>query len=387
MIFVKRTFHPVGQGAFLTEQFLDDSLGTVLYNVVYDCGSKSSGIKAQMEREIRNCFHDKKGVDVLFLSHFDDDHINYVKFLKDEGFLQGTRVFIPMLAEEEWLGIEPYLSNLGFVLSLNVHAPGGTRVIQVEFAIDARGDFENRKDPMVIEDIEVDSIPSGTPLIPRLSMQGIIWYYAPFNVRFNDLLTNFKEKLTDSKLDYDRLKDKDYVLANKDELKRIYQSLGKKPLGGTAINLNSLLVMSYPKDCENCDYGGFDFLYYPDRYYRHRYYRLGPNCYGGSCLYTGDTSANESVVWNRIEQIISLCLGRDKRLLLLQIPHHGSIYSYDQKLLDSDVFLLGFTNFDPYYHQHIFDDTLPMKFAVREKPLILVTREYVSKFEEYWMVV
>ncbi len=108
MVFVKRSFHPVGQGAFFTEQFLDDSLGTVLYNVVYDCGSRSIGIKAQMEPEIRNCFHDKKGVDVLFLSHFDDDHINYVKFLKDEGFLQGTRVFIPMLAEEEWLGIEPY---------------------------------------------------------------------------------------------------------------------------------------------------------------------------------------------------------------------------------------------------------------------------------------
>ena len=35
MIF-KRTFHPVGQGAFFTEQFYDDNQDTLLYNVVYD---------------------------------------------------------------------------------------------------------------------------------------------------------------------------------------------------------------------------------------------------------------------------------------------------------------------------------------------------------------
>lgn len=34
MIF-KRTFHPVCQGAFFTEQFYDDNQDTLLYNVVY----------------------------------------------------------------------------------------------------------------------------------------------------------------------------------------------------------------------------------------------------------------------------------------------------------------------------------------------------------------
>lgn len=54
MIYVKRTFHPVGQGAFFTEQFYDNSQKKLLYNVVYDCGSKSTGIRKQMERTIRN---------------------------------------------------------------------------------------------------------------------------------------------------------------------------------------------------------------------------------------------------------------------------------------------------------------------------------------------
>ena len=43
MIF-KRVFLPVGQGAFFTEQFYDNNQDTLLYNVVYDCESKSSGI-------------------------------------------------------------------------------------------------------------------------------------------------------------------------------------------------------------------------------------------------------------------------------------------------------------------------------------------------------
>lgn len=36
MIF-KRILHPVGQGAFFTEQFFDET-GTTMLNVVYDCG-------------------------------------------------------------------------------------------------------------------------------------------------------------------------------------------------------------------------------------------------------------------------------------------------------------------------------------------------------------
>ena len=102
-VYVKRTFHSVGQGAFFTEQFYGDDTETLLYNVVYDCGSKSKGIKTQMKRSIRNVFHDKKKIDVLFLSHFDDDHVNFVETLKNKGHLSGTRIYIPMLAAEEWL--------------------------------------------------------------------------------------------------------------------------------------------------------------------------------------------------------------------------------------------------------------------------------------------
>ena len=106
--------------------------------------------------------------------------------------------------------------------------------------------------------------------------------------------------------------------------------------------------------------------------------------YPGSCLYTGDTSANETFVWQRIEKIIDRCLGKDSTLAFLQIPHHGSKNSYDDKLLTSPRFFAGFTNYDPYYHQHIFDDNLAMRLSLNHHPLVHVTKDYCSKYEEYW---
>lgn len=58
----KRVLHPIGQGAFFSEQFYSEDKETLLYNVVYDCGSMSSGIRRQMERSIKSTFHDKKEI-------------------------------------------------------------------------------------------------------------------------------------------------------------------------------------------------------------------------------------------------------------------------------------------------------------------------------------
>lgn len=386
----KRVFHPIGQGAFFTEQFYDDNQDTLLYSVVYDCGSKSSGIQKQMERSIRNILHDKKKIDVLFLSHFDDDHVNYVMYLKLHGHLDGTRIFIPMLEAEEWLEIEPYYNNYHLILSLNEQRVGGTKVVRVRFDEEEKREPDNRREE-TIEEFTDDEISSGTILKPIIPTVGPIWRYTPFNVRFNSLINEFKAQLSQDGLDYGQLSARDYVLQHMSELKKIYQGLGKKPTGGTAINLNSLLVMSYPVDPGQCKvYGNrttcsmyfYEWFRWNERITK--YFLTMNNLYAGSCLYTGDTSANDPVVWSKIEDMISQCLKQNRRLTLMQVPHHGSKHSYDVKLIDSDNYYAGFTNYDPYYRQRIFDDNLPMKFAMKKKPLILVTKEYGSQFEEYW---
>lgn len=375
MIYLKRTFHPVGQGAFFTEQFYDDAMENVLYNVVYDCGSLSRNIRTQFELEIRNCFHDIKKIDALFLSHFDNDHVNYVKYLKEHGYLKGTRIFVPMMEAEEWLGIRPYYTNFRYILSLNDPNEDGTKVIKVA--------FQNEEEQMskVIEDIKEDIIPYGITL--KHGFDGIIWCYVPFNVRFKTLIDLFKNLLTRNQLDYYKMRDADYVTKHIRDLRKIYRSLGEKPVRGTAINLNSLLVMSYPMNMTDCVCLGHRQMF---RYYYNCQKIKWREGYSGSCLYTGDTSANDSVVWQAIEQQIKQCLGNNKKLMMLQVPHHGSKYSYDQNLVKSDKYIHGFTNYDPYYRQHVFDDNLPMKFAANDKILVSVTREYSSRFEAYYQL-
>lgn len=63
-----RTIHPVGQGAFYSETF--SVRKKKLYTVVYDCGyDKRESAAAKIER--------LSAVDLIFISHFHDDHINW----------------------------------------------------------------------------------------------------------------------------------------------------------------------------------------------------------------------------------------------------------------------------------------------------------------------
>lgn len=93
---VRRTFHPVGQGAFYTEMFCDQKGGQV---VVYDCGSEtgSKAMYMQLDDQI-DLFKNKfvrKPIDVLFISHFHADHISGIDRLLANVKVKTT--IIPML--------------------------------------------------------------------------------------------------------------------------------------------------------------------------------------------------------------------------------------------------------------------------------------------------
>ena len=69
-----RTFHPVGQGAFYSERHEN-------FNVVYDCGTEypkrtDKGIK----RTVETAFRKDEEIDILFISHFDFDHVGHIDY-------------------------------------------------------------------------------------------------------------------------------------------------------------------------------------------------------------------------------------------------------------------------------------------------------------------
>lgn len=81
---VIRTFHPIGQGAFYSEQFINDN-NTPIGTIVYDCGSNNLTC---LKKIIPGCFI-SRDIDILFISHFDADHINGISTLKNIITLNG----------------------------------------------------------------------------------------------------------------------------------------------------------------------------------------------------------------------------------------------------------------------------------------------------------
>ncbi len=72
-----RTYYPVGHGAFFVEKL--DYGAEHPFIAVYDCGDSAKGTLvhkyAQQEfGKTEDGFREK--IDILFISHFDSDHIN-----------------------------------------------------------------------------------------------------------------------------------------------------------------------------------------------------------------------------------------------------------------------------------------------------------------------
>lgn len=72
------TFHPIGQGCFYTGRV--GHKGTGAFNFVYDCGTYShhARIDAAIEAYKQEIAHE---LDLLIISHFDNDHVNKVTAL------------------------------------------------------------------------------------------------------------------------------------------------------------------------------------------------------------------------------------------------------------------------------------------------------------------
>ena len=78
---MQRIIHPSGHGAFFTERIFQE--GKDDFIVVYDCGSSDKYPKEQelLENEVKGFFNAGDKIDILFISHFDSDHVNGIKHL------------------------------------------------------------------------------------------------------------------------------------------------------------------------------------------------------------------------------------------------------------------------------------------------------------------
>jgi len=409
-----RTFYPVGQGAFFTEVFIlndKDDKEQDCFTVVYDCGSLSG--KSILVNNIDRAFGFLKPrkIDYLFLSHLDTDHVNGVEYLIDEGVLDSkTVIVLPFYNNHQVELFEVYKSKdyshlfstlKDYRFNRIVFAPSVTDdrsedrvtldMLELKDSLGGMENYYNKEKnkfsyPYGGETIEIMGL-TGLLLLPNsVLMFDKVWEYIPFTM--NDTASmDFFRKISESEIvnpnDLEDIRNNVFKNGSRNnrklkELRKKYNEVGK-PWNGTRINANSLVVLSQaektvqslvrlPADIIRGIFHDENYSYYFPGYLKSEDY--------AACVYTGDLNLKSNYDFVLFEEKIQRHL-QDRRSTLLQIPHHGSAGSYNERIA-SGISKACFTNFDT--SKRIFNKSLLFDFVNINKPLFMVTEDYDSTF-------
>ena len=335
----RRTFYPVGQGAFYIEEF--ELYDGSTFTIVYDCGSTTLEPK-DFEAKIEFSFRDRQDyvrkwpyqIDILFISHFHADHINGIKYLKKHCNIK--KVVIPLIDDEEKaiLKVSNYIEDKQKLHEKLIDNPEvffgeNTSIIR----IDTEYNPENQR-PFDISEINDNrTLPSGTILVHKEKKHiDFDWVFIPFNYKQKERIEKFKSaidaindernKENKENIYLEELNKIDYIKENKKDLIKAY----KKVEGD--LNKTSMVLYSGPRkyNRNNC---------YLTPYNLRNAYCLSPHCFAprrlrSGCLYTGDINLNED---NMVKDINEKLDKVSQFIGTLQIPHHGSWYNFNESIL------------------------------------------------------
>lgn len=353
---VIRTIHPVGQGAFYTEKFYNRGEDNAEHTVVFDCGSKTKiggAKKVCIERIVNNSLDSNQHIDILFISHFDIDHVNGIGYLLDRG-RKIDYVVLPQIDSYQWFYIVEDVcssnndareaSSLVFDLRRRLEK-NGIKVLQVkpieeeprlipnddEFPANEDSTQNNIRQP------EIDSISgiydkslsdngsyinSGVPF-----SMGIQWVYIPSNFTYERNIDDLKCKIDDilskdrkfddatsiSELNSEELVD--FIHRNRKAINDVYDKVFPDT------NASSLCVYSGVADTKlkSISYP-YWFTY---EHCLHYFYDYGFGNREG-CLYTGDSVMTKGQNMLKVDFVLNSILHWRSRLVTIQLPHHGS---------------------------------------------------------------
>lgn len=293
-----RIFHPIGQGAFYSERILGK-------NIVFDCGVQhSERNSARVDHLIKNSFDPESEIDILFISHFDCDHVNKVRYLHANFPIK--RIVLPLLHQDEKIRISNGFKLLGdndaAAFVLNPEALG-SKITSIKPATDGITDESGNE--YSLEDIPVQ-IESGSKI--RIDN----WVYIPYNHEYEPRSTILQKKLKTASIDEVLLSsDTSYFEKHRSKLKKIYNSIKGK------INQNSLFLYSGPENRLESNL----YLYVGEARSCSQYcYHFASKKIG--CIYTGDGDLN-------LVDISAIYRNRFQNVGTIQIPHHGDLSSFN----------------------------------------------------------
>ena len=308
MIF-RRTFYPVGQGAFYIEEF--EFSQNSKFTIVYDCGSLTLN-QEEIKERIEDVFCKGHQIDILFISHFHADHINGIKALKEHCKIK--KVVIPLIDDEEKtiLKVSNYIEakdSFEEIIETPEQYFEGSIIIKIK-PVDMDSTPKD-EDPIEISNIENHTTLSSGKVLKNEEFGYPIWGFIPYNYKQNERKNQFIKKINfPLKITIDNIEE------YKDELTKAYKAI-KGDLNG-----NSMALYSGPLN-------NYSFLYYHYRPFFPYYldsYRLQ-----SGCLYTGDINLKNRGLIKDIKKR----LDRFSEFIgTLQVPHHGSEHNFKKTILE-----------------------------------------------------
>jgi len=354
-MYIERIFYPIGQGAFYAEKHKH-----INFNIVYDCGELYCSRKAK--QIVTNSFSKNDIINILFISHFDYDHISLIPLLKDT-VKHIKCVVIPYLFDEEKIMLSNFYKCLGvkrefinLIKSPENFFGENTLIIKVRPIItDVTQEIKNDEN-IYIDEISNKGgelvINSGTIL--NVNNKCFNWVYVPYNFKYdkqksifeNLLKIEFQKYFKDFNINY--LKDINFinkVIKNRElrkKIKKIYNELEGD------INSNSLVVYSGPFNLRRCKF--FLDICFLDIYFNEKkpiFVYTSTNCQEPGCIFTGDANLNTINLKNYFGKFW-------RYISTIQIPHHGSKRSFSDNFLGRKRFIcpLSFGVNNPFGHPY-----------------------------------
>ncbi|MBS6421288.1 MBL fold metallo-hydrolase [Streptococcus sp.] len=333
---------PVGQGLFYS--------GTIKYknnqnfNFVYDCGSSSKNIDKIVDSYVKTSLIDKT-LDMLVISHFDEDHISGIPKLLTE-VKKIKKIFIPYKN-----GIENYLLFLAFIYgndgNINEKVDEIILVNSTESENENNRDFEELNTSIEIEDsFSLPNIKVGVLNDSSIKYRNF-WKFKFYNtyLRKTDLTSKIKEEIKtlikdsgckgleellkklNSPVKNDENCDKEISVKN--SFKIIYEKYCSSSYGNSKQNQSSLCLYHSPllnnENTEISIYYHLGLIFGSLPYYFFRDIGTKPGT-----LLTGDISLKQAKRYNDFKKHYE---NEHRDVLYFLTPHHGSSKNWNKNVL------------------------------------------------------
>lgn len=324
------------------EKFLDPK-GEDDFYVVYDCGSCTQGMNTRICSIVAN---EIPKVDVLFISHFHQDHINELHQLL---ITKNSIVVLPYICDK-YQQLYEFIYQMEYTQILAYLIQTGAKIVFVDPSeIGGNEGVRNIEGKQIEEAFDIESlVGQQTHCFPFniLKYAKYNWLYIPFHLQDKSVYKIFVADVLSSGVTVDELlhfDGKDKKLTAK--LKRQYKQTCKRDKVCQNFNVSIMLLVSRPENANQCVMGLFDLQWnYLDQN------RLNGAANPG-CFYTGDMYLNAGNYLNILQILYPTLMPFG--VGMLQLPHHGSENGFDPFLYNDHEMQVVFSNCveNPKSHQ------------------------------------